>query len=304
MIYAYHLNTNHVSYFEPYFSRRALAPSGLNERLDALTNLTYEDDSLRQEIAQQIEAMYPFSTLFLLVSPCTRAVQTAQAFGLALSSECLRVRIRIDDRIYTSCLKSSEERQAALKRFLQRLEAIELSTNKFTKTQELIDRQWLYQRLHRLESQDISSEELDPAHILDHFIIPRNFYTTMIVGEADFCTSFMQARPFPPVTRQPRDSDLYRLERSVRLWKNTYLGTYTQRPTSLLPDTVRAGGRGTDGYPMPSTVAMLSPSPSVAPSRKRPASVASINSDVESRKKQNISTAEESLGLNSADQLY
>jgi hypothetical protein len=209
--------------------------------LRKLGNLSYEDDdSLKEVLHQKLNATLPFATLHILVGPCVCALQTAVDLAEYWSSNYLRVLIRVDDRINTSCLKSRAQKKSALDAIVGHFEKAELDGESIGGYASYIDRQWVYQRLHELESRSDEPDIFDARNIFDpkSYRPPHsNRVDMIIIGEVQFCTPYIQAEPFPWKAKLPAAGEIYRL-RTTRYnsvapkgweWERLYLGAYTKR---------------------------------------------------------------------------
>lgn len=127
-------------------------------------------------------------------------MQTATDIASALGGDRLKVLVRPDDRIATSCLPSPTDRIVVLQALLAHLDALEPNP---TFPWTALDRTWLDQRLYAMGSDDFGArpESRATSSMVDIFSALGNeqgpFAGLIVVGEVDVCISLLKAEPFP-----------------------------------------------------------------------------------------------------------
>lgn len=184
-------------------------------------------------------------TLYIYCPPC--ACQVAAAFAIwqsAIKSRYLHVRIRVDYRQSTSCSMPSSRIAgvASLIDYIKSLEPKPDLSDDYIALLRAFDRQWLEQSYYHYK-EEVHITTPSPTNRLLHVIrAHRNEPLTadiVILGEADYCISFMGAAPFPPLPRRsPRETELYKAIQHWTgppsrqwVWQRHYMGTSSQKKT-------------------------------------------------------------------------
>ena len=217
-------------------------------------NFSYEDlDMLRQanyELSDfqnaALEANLPLGNVYVYCAPCVCAVRTALKICGEGSSKYLKYKTRVDDRISASCCPESTktERLISLVTAVKRIEATQITQTTGFNTDwiKYIDRVWIEQRVYRLEEELYAQSAPRSAtargeELLAEFPLESKETGIVFLGELDQCLWMLQTQPFPWKARIPKETEIYKLEKSTSssAWERIYLGTYT--PRTLQPYT-------------------------------------------------------------------
>jgi hypothetical protein len=195
----------------------------------------------------RLKQMLPFGIIYIHTSPCQCAIQTATDIADALGNDRLKVLVRVDDRISTTCFRSTVDRVTVLQSLLAHLDTLEPQPD-FPWT--ALDRTWLDQRLYTLES-DLAapSGSLATASSLGIFSLendPGPFAGMIIVGEVDFCIPLLQAEPFPWTPRFPRECEVYEITHVGSMYKQKYISKFAPRPRPRYTGAAVAQRQGPD----------------------------------------------------------
>jgi len=197
-----------------------------------------------QELASsRINQMLPFGIIYIHTSACQCAIQTAAEIAGALNSDQLKAVVRIDDRISSSCFRSTADRVIVLQSMLAHLDSLE---PRLFAPWAYLDRTWLDQRLYSLESDiAVTDDSLHVSGMLDIFSSENfqgPFAGLIIVGEVDFCTPLLQAEPFSRMPRNPRECEVYEITRQDSTYKRKYISRFALKKPNVTPLQRQASG--------------------------------------------------------------
>jgi hypothetical protein len=175
--------------------------------------------------------IWPFATIFVHTSPCQWAIQTAVDIATVLKNPRLDAVVRVDDRIFSSCLHSTADRITVLQSILAHSDSLEPSPGL---PWTYLDQIWLDQRLYALEN-DLAAldDSFRMSRAVDIFSTDNYeepFAGLIIVGEVDFRIPLLQAEPFPWEPRFPRECEIHEVTHSGLGYKRKYAGRFALRP--------------------------------------------------------------------------
>jgi hypothetical protein len=187
-----------------------------------------------------LEEMLPVATAYIHCAPCLSLVHTALGISLKASSSFLRIAVRPDDRIPSSCCHDID-RTDGLRSILREIKRHESSTSSHTgfgyaqppTAARYLDRAWIEQRLHYVEQE----QKYDVTEAPGSFAI--------ILGEAKHLLPLFQKSPGP---RIPGEAEIWTLLYSGPgpTYQTKFLGSFTPKhfaspliPSAAKPTTVQ-----------------------------------------------------------------
>jgi hypothetical protein len=216
----------------------------LNDEENLLTKvLSKDDNSLTNMQRDLIEAMLPLVTVCIYLPPCASLIHTAIKVWCRMKSSFVKVVIRPDDRLSSSCCTASDRIQG-LKSILDYVRDWEAKlasgTSQFV---DSLDRAWLEQRLDHLEyEQPYEYQEYRDSHAI-------------ILGELDHLVQLLQKAP----GRIPKATEIWDLGTIFNTplsYTRRLFGSFTERkwpdeavvrqpvaPKNLPPQLEREGTR-------------------------------------------------------------
>lgn len=208
-------------------------PDSYVELFEGLQRSSYE---VQEVTIRRINQMLPFGFIYIHTSPCQCAIQTAVEIAQQLDNEHITAMVRVDDRISSSCFPNLADRIVVLQSMLAYLDTLEPFSASLWR---FLDRTWLDQRLYTLESDVAPDDSLAMSNTTEIFSgdnFPGPFAGLIIVGEVDFCTSLLQAEPFPWTPRFPRACEIYEITRIHTEYRRKYVGRFVARPPIINPN--------------------------------------------------------------------
>ena len=139
--------------------------------------------------------------------------------------------------------------------YLIEKERIQGLVSRYAEILKVFDREWLDHAIYHAgedETIQTASPEDQLSQIIGHHRTDEHTAAIVILGEADYCISLVDAGPFPPIEsgRVPREDQIFMMfqryitQRSVWRWEREYVGNYSPKapivssrpPTSLSKD--------------------------------------------------------------------
>jgi hypothetical protein len=196
------------------------------------------------KITGDLPHVRPISRIYIHCGPCACAIQTAlnltQGDGV---SEYFDFAIRIDERLPTSCRRSS----TALDVLAAIHDAIDghvvNSWDAKSKSIGFIDCPDLEKRIFTLEQERF--EHSESASVLQKILAEEYeglksdlpIEAIIFIAEADLSHHSLESPPFSAEARKPRGTDIYAFVRSWteagRFWQRKYLGSYTRSKKAI-----------------------------------------------------------------------
>lgn len=185
-----------------------------------------------------LEEMLPVATAYIYCAPCLSLVHTALGISLKASSSFLRITVRPDDRIPSSCCHDID-RTDGLRSILNEIKRHESSPGRHTgfgyaqppTAVRYLDRAWIEQRLHYVEQE----QKYDVKEAASSFAI--------ILGEAKHLLPLFQKAPGP---RIPGEAEIWTLLYSGPTYQRKFLGSFTPKhvagpsiPSATRPTTAQ-----------------------------------------------------------------
>ena len=185
-----------------------------------------------------LEANLPLGNVYVYCAPCVCAIRTALTICEEGSSRFLNYWTRVDDRISAICCPESTkiDRLILLIAAVKQIEATDMSqSTRFNIVwMELIDRVWIEQRVYQSEEEVQAQDDPRPmvasgAELFAEFQSESKETGVVILGELEHCSWMLQTQPFPWKARVPKETEIYKLAKTMfgSTWERTYLGTYT-----------------------------------------------------------------------------
>lgn len=207
---------------------------------DDMEMLRYNNFELSDFQSAALAANLPLGNVYIYCAPCVCAVRTALTICQQGGSKYLRYRTRVDDRISATCCPESTkiDRLVSLLNMVKTIEATDKSqtTGFATAWIHFIDRLWIEQRVYQLEEElhaENGSRSVvhDGDELFAELQLEYKETGIVVLGELDQCFWMLQTPPFPWKARIPKETEIYKVERTLTssTWKRTYLGTYTPR---------------------------------------------------------------------------
>ncbi|MCJ1398699.1 hypothetical protein MMC11_001900 [Xylographa trunciseda] len=269
-----------------------LAQWNLGRRILAKAKRSFEEiseaESRRIEICKatgELPDVIPIDRVYIHCGPCACAIQTAlKLTWVNRASEYVDYAIRIDERLPTSCRRSSAAIEV-LAAIHDTIDGYQVTYGDKSKSIGFIDCPELEKQIYNLEQETTS--HFGPANIL-HTILneyqdikhANSVAAIVIIAEADTIHSSLEGQRFYSEARKPRDTDIFTFEFAQEndewKWRRRYEGAYSRSKKSIEKKRARSSLL-TDQIPPPSSnvTALMSP----APSNKRVRSESTVNSD-------------------------
>jgi hypothetical protein len=194
-------------------------------------NLLQKEEELLSIAQQQfLYGMLPVATAYIHCPPCVALIQTALviAKGVAGSSRpFLRILIRPDDRLASSCCQNSDGTEA-LRSILDAIHHNEgdIESVAYTDDTDYLDRSWIEQRLNFMEEER------------KYDVVEDWGSSAIILGEAKYLLPLLQKAPR---SRIPRESEIWTMSRQRNgITTREFLGSFTPRRLSTATNTTTA----------------------------------------------------------------
>jgi hypothetical protein len=171
--------------------------------------LKENDNNLSEEQRDCLKALLPLVTVYIYCSPCTRLIHTALRVCDKITSSLVKVAIRPDDRLLSSCCTASD-RTLGLKSILEHVREWEVNSTAFETSiiAKSLDRIWLEQRFNHIEyEQPYEYKESQESHAI-------------ILGEVDCLAQLLQKAP----GRIPKETEIWAFQTS-----NSYPRSFTRQ---------------------------------------------------------------------------
>jgi hypothetical protein len=155
-----------------------------------------QNDETTPEQQASIRAMLPFMSLYIYCSPCVCLIHTAVSVCRKLQSPYLKVQLRPDSRLVSTCC-SSVDRSSGMRSISEWIRDYEAQSKGYT-TSDLAtytDTVWLDQRLEHLDYERPYNHK-EPSNCRVRYLI---------LGEADHISHMVQEAP----GRIPRVLDIW-----------------------------------------------------------------------------------------------
>ena len=182
-------------------------------------------------------------TIFIYIAPCKRLIRTALRLVTQppqrKKAELWEYKIRIDDRLYSSCCHLASQNVERLKRILLQLDsnsswAVGLD---FPDAYEYLNIDWIERRLYDIEESEVALEENIESSMEWCYIFESSSYNdpkedvaaVFIIGEEVQVIKIMSMPPFPTEARQPRAPEVYKMSYQIP-WKRDFIGTFMRNP--------------------------------------------------------------------------
>lgn len=232
----------------------------------------------------------PVRRIYIYCGPCACAIQTAlKLTWMNDASKYFEIVIRIDERLPTSCRRSS--------RVVDVLVAIRDTINlhelkgweSHPSPMGCVDCPELEKRIYSLEQE--ASGTLEPKNILQKILfehsqnsnetlkddIPVN--AIIFLAETDLCHFSLESHPFRREARKPRETDIFAFKGywslSGYLWQRQYMGSYSRSTMAMEKKTQSSLPTG---LIPPLTSELITSTPHIL-RNKRPRSQSSARSD-------------------------
>jgi hypothetical protein len=171
--------------------------------------LKENENTMSKEQRDCLEALLPLVTVYIYCSPCARLIHTALKVCGKLTSSLVRVVIRPDDRLVSSCCTASD-RTLGLKSILDYVRQWEADSTAFLASDvvNFLDRIWLERRFDCIEyEQPYEYQESRECHAI-------------ILGEVDCLAQLLQKAP----GRIPKATEIWKFRTSY-----SYPGSFTRQ---------------------------------------------------------------------------
>jgi hypothetical protein len=191
--------------------------------------LQQEDDSMSIYQKDFLKEMLPVAKAYIHCPPCVTLIHTALVIARRASSSLLRILIRPDDRLASSCCRNSD-RTEGLRSCLDAIRHVEGRGNigaGYINT-DYLDRSWIEQRLNFIEEE----RKYDVREPWESYAI--------ILGEVKYLLPLLQKAPRP---RIPRESEIWTILNTS--YTREFLGCFTPKQSATATSTT-AGSTGSD----------------------------------------------------------
>jgi hypothetical protein len=182
--------------------------------------LKREQDSLTDPQSNCLDAILPLISVYIYCSPCVCLIHTALSICQKVLSRFVRVLIRPDDRLLSSCCVTADQ-APGLRSILEWVRQWEARASFYDTNclAEFLDTTWLERRLEHLEYEQL------------YDFREENTSEIIIIGEVDHLSPLLQKAP----GRIPKAMDIW-------AFKNIYPG-YSRRLFSRYIEINRGTGR-------------------------------------------------------------
>ena len=250
-----------------------------------------EAESRRLQISKmtdELPEVRPVGRIYIYCGPCACAIQTARKITFSKDvSEYFDFAVRIDERIPTSCRRSS----SAVDVLSGIRDAIDGHVvdweNRQSRSVGFIDCPQLEKSIYDLEHEKFRGFE--PESVLQRILTNHNDESELptkaiiIIAEADLCQLSLEAHPFVNETRKPRETDIFAFRENWDtwtgydyLWQREYQGSYSRSKKAIEKRKAMSNQfTGLVPPPMSSLTSMAPP----FPRSKRPRSESAAESD-------------------------
>ncbi|KAK3356441.1 prion-inhibition and propagation-domain-containing protein [Lasiosphaeria hispida] len=187
--------------------------------------LKAQDYNLTEAQTAYMEKMLPLLNLFIYCSPCVCLIHTALSISQQLSSPFIKIHVRPDDRMISSCC-NMVDRTLGLRSTLEQVRGweSEAAVNDSNPLASFLDTVWLDRRLDRL------NYELPYIYREEYGKSPTK--RILIIGEADYIGPLIQRAP----GRIPIPMDIWKLDIENRRPTRTLFSRFIESQfTSLVP---------------------------------------------------------------------
>jgi Prion-inhibition and propagation len=248
-----------------------------------------EAESRRFELSKivgELPDVSPVSRIYVHCGPCACAVQTALNLTRDNdASEFFEFVIRIDERLPTSCRRSSTTIDV-LAAIRDTIYGHEVSWSVISKSIGFIDCPELEKRIYNLEQEKFG--HFEPSSVLQKILVEdyQDYKNNVPVGavvfiaEADSCQLSLESRPFRGEARKPRETEIFAFKsvwnESGYLWQREYMGSCARSANAIEKKRTRSSPI-TDLIPPPTSDAIATTPP--IPRNKRPRSESTAKSD-------------------------
>lgn len=181
--------------------------------------LKERDQSLSEEQSAFIQNRLPLINLFIYCSPCVPLIHTALSICRKVSSPFVKVYVRPDDRLISSCC-TTVDRTLGLRSTLEWVREWESSASSYISSYlaSFLDIVWLDRRL----------DHLDYERPYDYEEIPSPSTRVLIIGEADYLTPLVQKAP----GRIPNVTDIWQFKTGLTLTRTFFTRFIESRSVS------------------------------------------------------------------------
>jgi hypothetical protein len=184
------------------------------------------------------------SRIFIHCGPCACAIQTALNFTLSNeASKCFEFVIRIDERLPTSCRRSSTtiDALAAIRDTIYGHEV--KGCNDKSKSIGFIDCPELEKRIYNLEQE--RSRHFEYSSVIQKILVEDyqdyknhdSVRAIVLIAEADSCQLSLENRPFLGEARKLRNTEIFTFEsvwnETEYVWKRIYIGSYGRSTNAI-----------------------------------------------------------------------
>lgn len=191
----------------------------------------YECDAL-QKLA--VESQLPSASVHIYCAPCACAIRTALMICKEQSSDLIRYRVRVDERLFASCC-SQEMVIDTLSTLLDTIQIIEVgkgNENLEAQLIEYLDRVWIEKRLYEIETRPIlhPSQRCASRSIGELLAATKSNYSVYL-GVLGDLRQVMDGELLPRPPRPVRVNEIYRMNKYTQNspWSREFLGTFTPR---------------------------------------------------------------------------
>jgi hypothetical protein len=171
--------------------------------------LKENDNTMSEEQRDCLNAMLPLVTVYIYCSPCVRLIHTALRVCAKMTSSLVKVAIRPDDRLVSSCCTASDGTLGlkSILEYVRQWEANSMATGS-SEIARFLDRSWLERRLEHIEyEQPYKYKESRKSHAI-------------ILGEVDYLVQLVQKAP----GRIPKEMEIWAFRGS-----NSYPHSFTRQ---------------------------------------------------------------------------
>lgn len=229
----------------------------------------------------------PASRIYIHCGSCACAVQTALKMTRNNgASEYFDFSIRIDERLSTSCRRSSTAIDV-LTAIRDTIEGHVVNTwDCRSKSIGFIDCPDLEKRIYNLEQEKFGY--IEPASVLQNILVEDYQKTEnaipigaiIFIAESDFCQSSLESHPFRSEARKPRETDIFAftptMVGSKGVWLRKYMGSYSRSKSALEKRADRSSLLTGVIPPLSSDLVFTTPS---IPRKKRSRSASTLESN-------------------------